>query len=118
MAGRRHSDIAFFGKKKDPGEAAFHSRNRRFSFSSLQHHFFNKWEEATEERERAREVKSEGFMLKRWDSPYLVGRKKGDWWKWKVEPLTVDAVLTYAMRGHGRRSNLFTDYTFALWEDE
>ncbi len=57
-------------------------------------------------------------MLKRWDSPYLVGRKKGDWWKWKVEPLTIDAVLTYAMRGHGRRSNLFTDYTFALWQDD
>ncbi|GHA23229.1 ATP-dependent DNA ligase [Salinimicrobium marinum] len=77
---------------------------------------FNKWEEAIAERERAREVKSEGLMLKRWDSPYLVGRKKGDWWKWKVEPLTIDAVLTYAMRGHGRRSNLFTDYTFALWD--
>jgi DNA ligase-1 len=79
---------------------------------------FNKWEEATAERERAREVKSEGLMLKRWDSPYLVGRKKGDWWKWKVAPLTVDAVLTYAMRGHGRRSNLFTDYTFALWQGD
>ncbi|WP_324720392.1 ATP-dependent DNA ligase [Salinimicrobium sp. HB62] len=79
---------------------------------------FDDWSEATAERERAREVKSEGLMLKRWDSPYLVGRKKGDWWKWKVEPLTVDAVLTYAMRGHGRRSNLFTDYTFALWQDD
>jgi DNA ligase-1 len=78
---------------------------------------FSNWKEATAERERAREVKSEGLMLKRWDSAYLVGRKKGDWWKWKVEPLTVDAVLTYAMRGHGRRSNLFTDYTFALWQD-
>ena len=79
---------------------------------------FTNWEEAAAERERAREEKSEGLMLKRWDSPYLVGRKKGDWWKWKVEPLTVDAVLTYAMRGHGRRSNLFTDYTFALWQDD
>ena len=79
---------------------------------------FNDWEKAASERERAREVRSEGLMLKRWDSPYLVGRKKGDWWKWKVEPLTVDAVLTYAMRGHGRRSNLFTDYTFALWENQ
>ncbi len=68
---------------------------------------FSDWKEAAAERERAREVKSEGLMLKRWDSPYLVGRKKGDWWKWKVEPLTIDAVLTYAMRGHGRRSNLF-----------
>ncbi|GGW93267.1 ATP-dependent DNA ligase [Salegentibacter mishustinae] len=79
---------------------------------------FKNWAEVAEERERAREEKSEGLMLKRLDSPYLVGRKKGDWWKWKVDPLTVDAVLTYAMRGHGRRSNLFTDYTFGLWNDD
>ena len=76
---------------------------------------FSSWEEAAKERARSRTLKSEGLMLKRKDSPYLVGRKKGDWWKWKVDPLTIDAVLTYAMRGHGRRSNLFTDYTFALW---
>ncbi|MCM4156363.1 ATP-dependent DNA ligase [Gramella sp. AN32] len=79
---------------------------------------FSNWNEAVQERENSREVKSEGLMLKRLDSPYLVGRKKGDWWKWKVDPLTIDAVLTYAMRGHGRRSNLFTDYTFGLWDDE
>ena len=79
---------------------------------------FDNWEEAAMERENSREVKSEGLMLKRLDSPYLVGRKKGDWWKWKVDPLTIDAVLTYAMRGHGRRSNLFTDYTFGLWDEE
>ena len=78
---------------------------------------FNSWEEVAKERERSREMHSEGLMLKRKDSPYLVGRKKGDWWKWKVDPLTIDAVLTYAMRGHGRRSNLFTDYTFALWNE-
>ncbi|MEO1012037.1 MAG: ATP-dependent DNA ligase [Bacteroidota bacterium] len=75
------------------------------------------WQKVTQERNRAREMRSEGLMLKRKDSPYLVGRKKGDWWKWKVDPLTIDAVLTYAMRGHGRRSNLFTDYTFALWNE-
>ncbi|CAM4091891.1 ATP-dependent DNA ligase [Gillisia hiemivivida] len=79
---------------------------------------FNSWEEVAEERRRAREERSEGLMLKKLDSPYLVGRKKGDWWKWKVDPLTIDAVLTYAMRGHGRRSNLFTDYTFGLWDEE
>lgn len=77
---------------------------------------FNTWDEAAAERDRSREFHSEGLMFKRKDSPYLVGRKKGDWWKWKVAPLTIDAVLTYAMRGHGRRSNLFTDYTFALWD--
>ncbi|MEL6303576.1 MAG: ATP-dependent DNA ligase [Bacteroidota bacterium] len=77
---------------------------------------FNSWQQVAAERERAREMRSEGLMLKHNHSPYQVGRKKGDWWKWKVEPLTIDAVLTYAMRGHGRRSNLFTDYTFALWD--
>ena len=77
---------------------------------------FDSWEHVAAERERAREMRSEGLMLKHNHSPYQVGRKKGDWWKWKVEPLTIDAVLTYAMRGHGRRSNLFTDYTFALWQ--
>ncbi|WP_340201597.1 ATP-dependent DNA ligase [Ascidiimonas sp. W6] len=77
---------------------------------------FNNWETLSKERALARKKKSEGLMLKKKDSPYLVGRKKGDWWKWKVDPLTIDAVLTYAMRGHGRRTNLFTDYTFALWQ--
>jgi DNA ligase-1 len=76
------------------------------------------WDAAHKERERSREWRSEGLMLKRKDAPYQVGRKKGDWWKWKVAPLTVDAVLTYAMRGHGRRSNLFTDYTFAVWDEK
>lgn len=64
---------------------------------------------------RARRV--EGLMLKRLASPYQIGRKRGDWWKWKVDPLTIDAVLVYAQPGHGRRSNLYTDYTFALWHD-
>ncbi len=79
---------------------------------------FDSWEDVVKERACSREMKSEGLMLKRKNSPYQVGRKKGDWWKWKVDPLTIDAVLTYAMRGHGRRSNLFTDYTFALWNTE
>ncbi|MEL6811356.1 MAG: ATP-dependent DNA ligase, partial [Bacteroidota bacterium] len=79
---------------------------------------FEHWEDVAAERERSRELGSEGLMIKKKDSPYLVGRKKGDWWKWKVDPLTIDAVLTYAMRGHGRRSNLFTDYTFGLWNED
>lgn len=78
---------------------------------------FETWQQAKVERELSREKRSEGLMLKRKDSPYLVGRKKGDWWKWKTEPFTIDAVLTYAMRGHGRRANLYTDYTFGLWND-
>lgn len=76
------------------------------------------WDDATQERMKARELHSEGLMFKRKNSPYLVGRKKGDWWKWKLEPFTIDAVLTYAMRGSGRRATLFTDYTFALWQDK
>ena len=77
---------------------------------------FDSWDDVAEEKKLSREKHSEGLMLKKNDSTYQVGRKKGDWWKWKVDPLTIDAVLTYAMRGHGRRSNLFTDYTFALWD--
>lgn len=78
---------------------------------------FENWDEVAVERQLAREKRSEGLMIKKLDSTYQVGRKKGDWWKWKLEPLVVDAVLTYAMRGSGRRSNLFTDYTFALWQN-
>ena len=57
-------------------------------------------------------------MLKRRSSPYQVGRRRGDWWKWKIEPYTLDAVLLYAQPGHGRRSNLYTDYTFGVWDGE
>lgn len=78
---------------------------------------FEQWATLADARAQARLVKSEGLMLKRKDAPYRVGRKKGDWWKWKLDPLSIDAVLTYAMRGHGRRSNLFTDYTFGLWTE-
>jgi DNA ligase-1 len=74
------------------------------------------WEEAAEERRGSRAVHSEGLMLKRRSSPYEQGRKKGNWWKWKVDPLHIDAVMIYAMRGHGQRSNLYTDYTFAVWK--
>ena len=75
------------------------------------------WEALKQLRERSREHYAEGFMLKRKSSPYRVGRKRGDWWKWKVEPLTIDGVLINAMRGSGRRAGLFTDYTFAVWDD-
>jgi DNA ligase-1 len=67
-------------------------------------------------RTGARDRHVEGLMLKRRDSPYGVGRQRGAWWKWKVDPLRVDAVLVYAQAGSGRRANLFTDYTFAVWQ--
>ncbi len=74
------------------------------------------WADITQVREASRERQSEGLMLKRLESPYGVGRKVGDWWKWKVNPMTVDAVLVYAQAGHGRRAGLYTDYTFAIWD--
>jgi DNA ligase-1 len=72
------------------------------------------WDDIRAAKERARELGSEGLMLKRADSPYGVGRRKGGWWKWKLEPYTVDAVMVYAQPGHGRRALLHTDYTFAV----
>jgi len=74
------------------------------------------WGNLASHREKSRELGVEGFMLKRLDSPYRVGRHRGDWWKWKIDPFTVDAVLIYAQKGSGKRSNLFTDYTFAVWK--
>ena len=76
------------------------------------------WDELARERATAREKHSEGLMLKRRNSEYKQGRKKGDWWKWKVDPLTIDAVMMYAQRGHGRRANLFTDFTFGVWDGD
>ncbi|MBC7920375.1 MAG: cisplatin damage response ATP-dependent DNA ligase, partial [Ferruginibacter sp.] len=78
---------------------------------------FGSWAELVTERLRSRDKVAEGLMLKRLDSPYHVGRKRGDWWKWKVEPFTIDGVLINAQKGTGRRADLFTDYTFAAWED-
>jgi len=76
------------------------------------------WESLTQARSRAREVGAEGIMLKRLSSAYGVGRRRGDWWKWKVDPLSVDAVLIYAQAGSGRRAGLFTDYTFGVWDGD
>jgi DNA ligase-1 len=76
------------------------------------------WQTLATEREASRERQTEGLMLKRLDSPYRVGRKRGDWWKWKIDPHTLDAVLLYAQPGHGRRSGLFTDYTFGVWDGD
>jgi DNA ligase-1 len=64
------------------------------------------------------EAAAEGLMLKRRDAPYVAGRVKGLWWKWKRTPHTVDAVLMYAQRGHGKRSSLYSDYTFGVWQGE
>lgn len=75
------------------------------------------WDELKQRRESARELNVEGVMLKRLSSPYRTGRQRGDWWKWKVNPYTVDAVLMYAQRGSGKRASLYTDYTFGVWDN-
>ncbi|HEV7781818.1 MAG TPA: ATP-dependent DNA ligase [Chitinophagaceae bacterium] len=75
---------------------------------------FSSWDELTQIRTQSRDNGAEGLMLKRKSSTYQVGRKVGDWWKWKIDPLVIDAVMIYAQKGHGRRSNLYTDYTFAV----
>ena len=79
---------------------------------------FGEWRELERIREQSRDKVAEGIMLKRRSSVYQVGRKRGDWWKWKIDPLTIDAVMVYAQKGHGRRSNLYTDYTFAVRDGE
>jgi len=76
------------------------------------------WDALAEIRADSREHKTEGLMLKRLDKSYAVGRPKGNWWKWKIEPYTLDGVLIYAQRGSGRRSTLHTDLSFALWDDD
>ena len=75
------------------------------------------WQELKELQATARARGVEGLMLKRRSSPYGVGRPRGDWWKWKIDPYVIDAVLILAQPGSGRRANLYTDYTFGLWEN-
>jgi len=74
------------------------------------------WHELSDARSAAREHNAEGLMLKRLDSAYAAGRTRGTWWKWKIEPYRVDAVLLYAQPGSGRRASLLTDYTFGVWD--
>ena len=78
----------------------------------------NSWDALDHQRDKARQRKAEGLMLKHRKSPYLSGRRRGHWWKHKLEPMSLDAVLIYAQAGSGRRANLFTDYTFGLWDGE
>ncbi|TVQ06706.1 MAG: ATP-dependent DNA ligase [Leptolyngbya sp. DLM2.Bin27] len=79
---------------------------------------FNSFAELAALRASARDHGAEGLVVKAIASPYLVGRKRGHWWKYKVDPMSLDAVLIYAQAGSGKRANLFTDYTFALWQGD
>lgn len=76
------------------------------------------WAEWAAARDASRAHGVEGLILKRLSSPYGAGRRRGDWWKWKIEPFTVDAVMTQAHPGHGKRASLFTDYTFSVWDGD
>ena len=76
------------------------------------------WDDLATARERSRTLNAEGLMLKRRSSIYRVGRVRGDWWKWKINPFTVDAVLIYAQPGTGKRASLYTDYTFGVWDGD
>ncbi len=78
---------------------------------------FETWDALAELRHESRSRRVEGFMLKRRGSPYRVGRRRGDWWKWKIQPYSVDCVLIYAQPGNGKRASLLTDYTFGIWDN-
>jgi DNA ligase-1 len=98
-------------------EALFSDRpdTSRFRLSPLV--TASSWDALAKLREESRQRGVEGLMLKHRSAPYEAGRVRGGWWKWKIEPYTVDAVLTYAQKGHGRRAGLFSDYTFGVWDD-
>ena len=104
----------YLDRRKSLEKIVLSIKNEKLQLSK--YYIFNSWKEVETAHCNARINRSEGLMIKNINAIYKVGRKKGDWWKWKIDPLTIDAVLTYAMRGHGRRANLFTDYTFALWK--
>jgi DNA ligase-1 len=76
------------------------------------------WSTFAEMRENARKIGAGGLMIKRLDSPYHAGRKRGDWWKWNADPFRVNAVLLYAQRGQGQHAHLYTEYTFGVWDGE
>ncbi|MBV8911710.1 MAG: cisplatin damage response ATP-dependent DNA ligase [Acetobacteraceae bacterium] len=120
-------DILFEGHE-DLRPLPFDERRRRLEAWHAAHQLprmslselvpFSSMQELAEIRAGARAASIEGLMLKRRDSPYVPGRPKGLWWKWKRDPLTVDAVLMYAQRGSGKRSSFYSDYTFGLWRED
>lgn len=104
------------GERRARLERLLSGRHRRFFVSEVLAE--PNWQMLAERRLQARDRQVEGLMLKRLSSPYRTGRRRGDWWKWKIDPFQVDAVMLYAHPGNGRRANLFTDYTFGLWEGD
>ena len=103
----RRARLEAFAKRLDP---------YRFDLSPLVP--FTDWDHLRTLREDLPHPVIEGLMLKRKDAPYVPGRPKGPWFKWKRDPLLIDAVLMYAQRGHGRRSSFYSDYTFGVWSED
>lgn len=97
-------------------EIVFKTENKKIVISTKV--MVNDWDQLKALQGESRSRMAEGFMLKKLGSEYGVGRKTGLWWKWKIEPLTIDGVMVYAQKGHGRRADLYTDYTLAVWEGE
>ena len=97
---------------------SLHQRHPHDRFELSQQVVAGSWENLAQLRLSSRDYLAEGLMLKKADSAYETGRKRGSWWKWKIEPLTIDGVMIYAQKGHGRRADLYTDYTFAVWDGE
>lgn len=95
-----------------------HQSHSHPQFELSQRVMAQSWEELIQIRQASRDYLAEGLMLKMAASSYETGRKRGSWWKWKIEPLTIDGVMIYAQKGHGRRADLYTDYTFAVWDGE
>lgn len=108
---------SFHGQRERPGsvDAAGAEADRLFVSPCVA---AQEWDDLATARATSRGRGVEGLMLKRWQSSYRVGRPRGDWWKWKVEPLEIDAVLLYAQAGHGRRASLYTDYTLGVWDGD
>ena len=105
-----------FDERRARLEALMGERPRaRFDVSPLVH--FTDWAHLATLREEMRQDGIEGLMLKRGDSPYLAGRPKGPWFKWKRDPMLADCVMMYAQRGHGKRSSFYSDYTFGAWRE-
>lgn len=105
-------------ERKNQLQAFYHSINKHTSFSISSLLNADSSDSLIKLRAEARDCQTEGLMLKLKDSAYHFGRKTGIWWKWKLDPLSFDAVLTYAQKGHGIRANLFSDFTFGIWKDE
>ncbi|HQR42264.1 MAG TPA: ATP-dependent DNA ligase [Gemmatales bacterium] len=96
---------------------AWHAQNSRDRLRLSPNLPVANWDDVTALHQHARQNHTEGLMLKRKAAPYGVSRTRGDWWKWKIDPFHIDAVLVYAQSGSGKRASLFTDYTFALWNE-